>query len=101
MEQLRVVLLYPKMISQVDAHCLTQPVTLNEVESALHTFKKDRSPGPDGCPVEFYMHFFDLLGDELLSIVYCARVSRCIPPSLNSTFLALIPKKEKSNLRRF
>ena len=25
----------------------------------------------------------------------CARVSGCIPPFMNSTFLALIPKKEK------
>ena len=35
------------------------------------------------------------MGKELLSAVDCARVSGCFPPSLNSTFLALIPKKEK------
>ena len=61
----------------------------------LHSFKKDRSPSPDGWPVEFCLHFFDLLGEELLSAVDFTRVFGCILPSLNSTFLTLIPKKEK------
>ena len=95
MEQIRVVPLYLNMISQADAPCLTQLVTMTEAEKALHSFKKDRSPSPDGWPVEFYLHFLDLLGDELLSAVDCSRVSGYIPPSLNSTFLALIPKKDK------
>ena len=48
LEQLRVVMLYPNMISHEDAPCLTLSVTLAEVESALCSFKKERSPGPDG-----------------------------------------------------
>ena len=48
LEQLNVVSLYPVMISTADASSLTQPVTLSEVEFALHSFKKDRSPRPDG-----------------------------------------------------
>ena len=87
-------MLYPNMISFVDAPCLTQPVSLVEIESALNSFKKDRSPGPDGWPAEFYLHFFDLLGKELLAAIDFSRVSGCIPPSLNSTFLSLILKKE-------
>ena len=39
LEQIRVVLLYPKMISQDDAPCLTQPVAMIEIERALHSFK--------------------------------------------------------------
>ena len=35
------------------------------------------------------------MGEELLSAVEFTRVSGCIPPSLNSTFLTLIPKKDK------
>ena len=83
------------MISTADAPYLTQSVTLSEVDYALHSFKKDMSPILDGWPVEFYLHFFDLLGEELLSAVDFTSVSGCIPPSLNSTFLTLIPKKEK------
>ena len=36
-----------------------------------------------------------MLGEELLSVVDFTRVSGCIPPSLNFTFLTLIPKRDK------
>ena len=55
LHQLKVVMLYPKMISDENASSLTCPVTLMEIEYALKSFKKDRSPGPDGWPVEFYL----------------------------------------------
>ena len=45
--------------------------------------------------MEFFLHFFDLVGKDLLSAVDCARISGHITPSVNSTFLALIPKKDK------
>ena len=95
LEHLNVISLYPVMISPADASWFTQPVSLSEVDFSLHSFKKDRSSGPDGWPVEFYLHFFDLLGEELLSAVDFTMVSSCIPPSLNSTFLTLIPKRDK------
>ena len=45
--------------------------------------------------MEFYLHFFDLLGPLLLNSIDLTRLSGIIPPSLNSTFLALIPKTDK------
>ena len=65
------------------------------MDLSLKAFKKDRSPGPDGWPVEFYLHFFDLLSPFLLKSIDQTRISGFIPLSLNSTFLALIPKKDK------
>ena len=88
-------MLYPKMVSDENACSLTCLVTLKEIEYALKYFKKDWTPDPDGLPVEFYLHFFDLMGHELLYAVDSARVSGFIPPFLTSTFLALIPKKDK------
>ena len=70
-------------------------VTLGEIDLALKSFKKDRSPGPDGWPVEFYLFFFDLLGEELVSAVDSTRITGIIPTSLNATFITLIPKKDK------
>ena len=93
--QLRVVMLFPKMISDENASNLTCPVSLGEIAFALNSFKKDRSLGLDGWPVEIYLHFFDLMGQELLSAVDSTRVLGLIPPSLNATFLTLIPKLDK------
>ena len=68
-------------------------MTLLEVEKALKTLKKDKSPRPDGFPVEFFLAFFDLLGAELVLLVEEARLTGSVWPSLNSTFIILIPKK--------
>ena len=64
------------------------------METALKSFKKDKSPGPNGWPVEFYLAFFDILGPELVKVVESSRKDGRVAPSLNSTFIALIPKKE-------
>ena len=95
--QLKVVMLYPSMLSFEEASCFIENVFMSETEGALKFFKKDKSPGPDGWPIEFFLHFFDLLGRDLLKAVECSRISGRITPSLNSTFLALIPKKDKTN----
>ena len=68
---------------------------MEEVELDLKSFKKDKSPGPDGWPVEFYLDFLDILGNDLLQLVDSSRMEGRVVPSLNSTFIALIPKKEK------
>ena len=93
--QLKVVSLFPRMIPFEHSSLLSCPVNLEEIEHSLKSFKKDRSPGLDGWLVEFYLHYFDLLGPILLKAIDSTRISGFIPPSLNSTFLALIPKKDK------
>ena len=65
------------------------------MESALKSFKKEKAPGPDGFPVEFFLAFFDLLGEELVELVEDARISGRVLPSLNSTFITLVPKSDK------
>ena len=71
-------------------------ISPEEVELALKYFKKDKSPGPDGWPVEFFLAFFDLLGSELVNMVETSRMEGRVSPSLNSTFIALIPNSAKS-----
>ena len=93
--QLKVVMLYPSMLFTEEACCFIENVSISEIEGALRSFKKDKSSGPDGWPVEFFLHFFDLLGRDLLKATKISRIYGRITPSLNSTFLALIPKKDK------
>ena len=90
--QLKVIILFPAFMSQEDKDSFTIPVTISEVEKALILFKKDKAPGPDGWPVEFFLFFFDLLGPLLVKVVESARTLGRVAPALNSTFLALIPK---------
>jgi hypothetical protein len=88
--------LYPKMVTEEEAVDLYKPVTLLELKGILDHFKKERSPGPDGWTSEFFIFFFDLVGDDLLQMVEDSRINGKVFGSLNSTFLALIPKENNS-----
>jgi hypothetical protein len=58
-------------------------------------FKHDKSLGPDGWTVEFFIQFFDLVWGDLIEMVEESRLRGFITGGLNSTFLALIPKVNK------
>ena len=90
--QLKVIRLFPSYLNEEGKKTFTGFVTLSEVEEALKTFKRDKAPGPKGWPVEFYLTFLDLLVPLLVKMVETSRFTRSVAPSLNSTFLALIPK---------
>ena len=64
------------------------------MEVVLKGFKKDKSLGPDGWPMEFFLDFFDLIGEELVMAAEQVGIGGKVPSALNSTFLTLIPKCE-------
>jgi hypothetical protein len=94
-EQVSVAGIFSRLISEVEARDLMVPITVAELKSILTLFKRDKSPGPDGWTVEFYIHFFDLIKEDLLALVENVRTGGHIAGSLNSTFIALIPKMNK------
>ena len=70
------------------------PVTIVEIQSILSVSKNDKSPRPDGIPVEVYRALFYVLGRDLLRFVEDSRINGKIPAVFNSTFIALIPKTD-------
>ena len=95
MDQLKVVKLFPAFLSSEEADIFVSEVSLGEVEGALKSFQKDKIPGPDGWPVEFFLVLFDLLGGDLLVDVESSQSSGMVTPSMNSTFISLISKNGK------
>ena len=69
-----------------------EEVMKKKLLEVLHSFQKDKFPGPDGWTVEFFLGCYEILGQDLLKMREDTRISGRIPQSLNSTFLALIPK---------
>ena len=57
------------MFEEEDNITIGRSVTKAEVKETLRLFVKDKSPGLDGWTVEFYSHFFDLLGQEITEAV--------------------------------
>jgi hypothetical protein len=94
-DQVGVASQFTKMLNEDEARDLYKPVTLMELKSILTLFKKEKSPGPDGWTVEFFLHFFDLVSEDLWRWWRKPRSCGRIAGSINSTFLALIPKNNK------
>lgn len=57
--------LFPSFVDQEVSKRILLLITLGELEGTLKIFKKDKIPRPDGW-IEFYLAFFELLGNDLL-----------------------------------
>lgn len=86
--------LFPRYVGEEVAIELNSLVTLEELEGVLKWFKKDKSRGPDAWTIKFYLDFYDLLALYLLQVVEECRTSGRLYNSINSTFIALIPKTD-------
>ena len=84
-----------RYVEEDDIENLNAPVTLGEVEAVLKWFKKDNSPSSDGCPIEFYLTFFEVIGRDLLQVIEESWTIGRIYDGFNATFIALIPKTNK------
>jgi hypothetical protein len=84
--------LYDCIVKDEDTPLLHNLCTLVEVWEVLKSFAKDKIPGPNGRMIEFLIHYFDLLGVDLLELVEESRIRACVNKLLNATFLTLIPK---------
>jgi hypothetical protein len=55
--------------------------------------KKNASPGPDGFNVTFYLAAWSWIGDDVTALINKFYLTGILPPRLNDTQIALIPKK--------
>ena len=86
---------FPCFVDTEENSELMGEVTMEELKATLHSFQKDKSPGLDGWTIEFFLGFFDILGEDLLKVVDESRRSGRIHAPINTTFITLIPKVDK------
>jgi len=72
------------------------PITLQEVELAVSQMKEDTAHVIDGFTINFFHAYWDLLKLEVLEIMEESCGRQWVIPSLNVTFLTLIPKEENA-----
>ena len=85
----------PKLISDEQNHMLMRPTTLQEVETAVMQMKENKAPGPNGFTINFFHSCWNLLKFDVWEMVEESCITHKILPSLNATFLTLIPKENK------
>jgi hypothetical protein len=83
------------LINEEETRVLHRPVKLEELKEVLSMLKKQKIPGHNGWTIDFFIHLFDLVGEDIFAMVEESWSRGYIAGSLNSTFLALIPKVNK------
>lgn len=63
--------------------------------SVLKDCAKNKILGPDRWMVEFFLSFWDIMGKDVLEMVEESKKYGLVSKALNSTFIALLPKKTK------
>ena len=91
---IRVAQFFSSFIDEEGNECLMSLVSKDEVEAILKSIQKEKSLGLDGWTVEFFLHFFDSLGNDLTAVVEESRISGLVYQPLNATFLTLIPMSD-------
>ena len=82
------------MINEEMNNFLKEEVIEEELEKIVYSFQKGRIPSTDGLTVEFFQGFCALVKEDLLKVVQESQRAGKVLGALNSTFLALIPKKQ-------
>ena len=71
---------FPKIITEEDNSDLMEEVTNEELKATLHSFQRDKSPGPVGWVVEFFLAAFEIIGPDLLKLVEESRINGLLHP---------------------
>ena len=72
---------------------LDQPITLNDVKSALAVVATNKSPGIDGLPYDFYSNFFDMLGNDIVDVYNDIFNSGIMSKTQRTSIVTLLKKK--------
>jgi len=84
----------PRLVSREDNFNLNKLVNEEEVSFVLKEMKNDKSFGPDAFNVYFFKACRNIVKHDILEVVEDSRMNRTILKSLNTSFIALIPKQE-------
>jgi hypothetical protein len=81
--------------SILDHERLLRDVTEEEIRKVLFSMPQHKSPGPDGYTVEFFIHAWPVLGKDFVIAIQSFFLKGFLPKGVNTTILALIPKKQE------
>ena len=89
----------PKL-SQEETDSLKRPITRKEIETVIKGIPKNKSPGPDSFPGEFYQTFREDLIAILLKISQKIREDGTLPNTFYEAKITLTPKPNKDNTKK-
>ena len=88
----------PTMITEEQNAMLAAEFVKAEVDEALRQMESLKALGLDGLPPLFYQKLWPSIGEDVSSAILSCLNSGSIPPSINRTFITLIPKVKSPNV---
>ena len=80
--------LFPNQASQCEGL-----LTLGECHSALLGMATRKAPGSDGLPMEFYIHFWEVLGQDLVDVLNACYASGSLSLSQRRRIISPVFKR--------
>jgi hypothetical protein len=90
---------HPKLKQEYINH-LTRSITQNEIEAAINTHPKKKSPGPDGFSAEFYHTFREELIQTLLKLFHKIEREGILLNSFYEATITLISKPDRDTSKK-
>ncbi|XP_020086093.1 uncharacterized protein LOC109708688 [Ananas comosus] len=81
---------------QIDLSSLHAPFTISEVKTAVFSSAPEKAPGPDGLPMLFYQHFWNLIKDDIMGMFNNFYNGLANLTGANTGWLCLVPKKNEA-----
>ena len=78
---------------------LEKEITNKELKNALMETEKNKSPGMDGLPYEFYKEFWEIIGDDLTEVINQSQKNGKLSLSQRRAVITLIPKGKKDKTK--
>jgi hypothetical protein len=91
---------YHSKLNQEDIKHLNRSITQNEIEAAIKSLPKKKSPGTNGVSAEFYQSFKEELIPRLFKLFPKIEWERKLPNSFYETSMTLIPKPDKETSKK-
>lgn len=82
--------------SEENRNMLVGEVSAELIRKVVFSMAADKSPGPDGFTVEFFRATWGITGGDVVQAVQYFFDKGFLPKGINSTILALIPKKDEA-----
>ena len=87
-----------RFLSSPERDACERPLSASELLTAAQGLQTGKSPGSDGLPVEFYLTFWDVLAEPLLSVLNEALAAGSLTASQRESLVRLIYKKDDKRL---
>jgi len=83
-----------------DQSMLTAEVSNDEVKNVLFAMPTNKFPGPDRYSCEFFKDSWSIIGADFVVAIQSFFTTGFLPKGVNSTILALIPKKKEAKVMK-